>query len=179
MSSQPTTFDCPGNYIASAPTTLRCSKCNRPLMTKDAKHTPTGYVCPFYLTSRKTMMYNATPIQYLIVGALSLIAGVVAGFALNLAGSIPFVSIIVTFFLAPAAGAAISEILRNTLKKTRGQYFAHVASVAVVVGAAFFTIVPAVLSLARGNLAGIWSWIPVVGLGILVSALVARIKVWS
>src|SRR6266545_2828027 len=58
-------FDCP--YQASGPTTLRCAKCNRPLMAKDARRTPTGYVCPYYIKARVATFYNASPEHYVIV----------------------------------------------------------------------------------------------------------------
>src|SRR5512140_2821638 len=74
-------FDCP--YVASGPTTLRCSKCNRPLMAKDAVRTPTGYVCPYYVKARVATFYNARPEHYVIVAIVALVLGGIAGFILN------------------------------------------------------------------------------------------------
>src|SRR5215831_11746301 len=89
-------FNCP--YVASGETTLRCSKCNRPLMAKDAKRTPTGYVCPYYVKARVATFYNARVEHYVIVAAIALILGVVAGFILRFLGSIGFFAIILVLF---------------------------------------------------------------------------------
>jgi uncharacterized YccA/Bax inhibitor family protein len=82
--------DCPGNYVASLPTTLRCARCTRPLLVKDAKRTPTGYVCPYYVKARVATFYNANALHHVGVGVLALIGGIVAGLALQLIGTIGF-----------------------------------------------------------------------------------------
>jgi len=68
--SSPPEFACPGNYVAPQPSSLRCAKCGRPLDVKDARYTPTGYVCPYYVKARVATFYNAGFVHYLVVGAL-------------------------------------------------------------------------------------------------------------
>ena len=169
-------FDCP--YQASGPTTLRCSKCNRPLMAKDAVRTPTGYVCPFYVKARVATFYNARPEHYVIVAIVALVLGVVAGFALSFMGRIGFFAIILTLFGGPLIGGIVAEAIRRVLGKTRGQYFWLTAAIAMVIGAAFFTVLPALAGLLISpSLNSIFGLIPLVGLGLAVSTLIARMRI--
>ena len=163
-------IDCP--YQATGPTTLRCSKCNRPLMPKDARRTPTGYVCPYYIKARVATFYNAHPVHYVIVVAVALVLGAAAGFALRFVSSIGFFAIILAFFVGPVIGGIIAEAIRRVLGRTRGQYFWLAAAIAMVVGAAYFTLLPILFQadLIRGL-------ISLLGLGLAVSALVARMRV--
>lgn len=166
---------CP--YVASGPTTLRCSKCNRPLMPKDARRTPTGYVCPFYIKARVATFYNAQPIHYVIGGAIALGLGVVGGFVLQLVGSIGFFAIILSAFVGPIVGGVVAEAIRRALGKTRGQYMWLVAAISMGVGAAYFTILPPIVFLLAGSPRFIFALIPVLGLALAIGALVARMRV--
>jgi hypothetical protein len=168
-------FDCP--YQATGPTTLRCSKCNRPLMPKDARRTPTGYVCPYYVKARVATFYNASPVHYVIVAGVALVLGVVAGLALRLVGGIGFFSIILTLFAGPLIGGIIAEGIRRVLGKTRGQYFWLAAAIGTVVGAAWFVVLPVLAQFLAGSPGALFALIPVVGLGLAVSTLVARMRI--
>jgi hypothetical protein len=164
-------FNCP--YQASGETTLRCSKCGRPLMAKDARRTPTGYVCPYYVKARVATFYNATPIHYVIVAAISFVLGIVAGFALRLVGNIGFFAIILSLFAGPIIGGVVAEAIRRVMPRTRGQYFWLAAAVGLVVGAAI-PLLPLLFQILAGN---IFALIPLVGLGIAVSTLIARMRI--
>ncbi len=168
-------FDCP--YVAGGPTTLRCSKCNRPLMARDAVRTPTGYVCPFYVKARVATFYNARVEHYVIVAVVAFVLGVVSGFALNILGNIGFFAIILILFGGPIIGGVVAEVIRRVLGRTRGQYFWLTAAIAMVVGA-LFTILPALLRfLFVPSIGSLFALIPVVGLGLAVSTLIARMRV--
>lgn len=172
-------FDCPGDYQAAVPSTLRCSKCNRVLAVKDAQRTPTGYVCPYYVKARVATFYNAQPQHYLVAGAIALALGVVLGIALRLVGSIGFFSIILTLFAAPAIGGLIAEAVRRALKamgNARGQYTWLVAAICTVIGAAYFTILPPLFLLLAGSPNFIWALIPFAGLVLAVGTIVARLR---
>jgi hypothetical protein len=171
------TIDCPGNYQAPAPTTLRCSKCNRPLAVKDARRTPTGYVCPYFVKARVATLYNATPLQHVVVGLIAIPLGMAAGIALQLASSIPFLGIIATLFVAPIAGGAVPEIVRRIFKKTRGQYFWLAGTIGAIVGASPFVVIPFLLALLGGGFGAIWALIPIIGLGVMVSTMIARMRI--
>lgn len=167
--------DC--SYVASGPTTLRCSKCNRPLMPKDARRTPTGYVCPYYIKARVATFYTAQPIHYVIAAAVSLALGAAGGFVLRLASSVGLFAIILTIFLGPALGGIAAEAVRRALQKTRGQYMWVVAPAALAVGAAYFTVLPPLLLALAGSPSFLYALIPLGGLALAVSTMAARLRV--
>jgi hypothetical protein len=172
-------FDCPGNYVASVPSTLRCSKCNRVLAVKDAQRTPTGYVCPYYVKARVSTFYNARPEHYLVAGLIALVLGVALGFVLQLVGRIGFFALILTFFIGPAAGGLIAEAIRRALKamgNVRGQYTWLVAAICTVIGAAIFAVLPPLLLLLAGSPGFLFALIPFVGLVLAVGTVVARLR---
>jgi hypothetical protein len=169
--------DCPGNYVASQPTTLRCARCTRPLLVKDAKRTPTGYVCPYYVKARVATFYNANALHHVGVGALALVGGLISGFAFQLIGSIGFFSIILTTMAAPAIGAGFAEVVRRIFGKTRGQYFWLVATICIVLGASPIIILPALLSLLSGSFGALWALIPIAGLVIMLGTVIARMRI--
>jgi len=169
-------FDCPGNYVSPTPSTLRCAKCSRPLAVKDAVRTPTGYVCPYYVKARVATFYNATPLHHAAVFGITLALGVLVGIGLRLIGGIGFFSIIIMMAAAPAAGAGIAEVVRRMLKKVRGQYFWAAATAGIVLGAAPSVILPVLLALLGGGFPGLSTLIQLLGLGLLISALIARMR---
>lgn len=176
-------FDCPGNYVAPAPTTLRCAKCSRPLMVKDAKRTPTGYVCPYYVKARVATFYNAGWIDYLPVIVIALIGGVIAGIVMRAVGGF----ILFAPVVGGAVGAGVAEVIRRVMKGKRGQNFWLVAAISLVLGAGMVILGPllAVLALAgadggrlqygAGSLIG--SVMPLIGLAIAVGALITRMRI--
>ncbi len=168
-------FDCPGNYVSPTPSTLRCAKCERPLAVKDAVHTPTGYVCPYYVKARVATFYNATPLQHVLVFLLTLPLGMFTGLGLRLISSISFLAIIILMTAAPAAGAGIAEVVRRVFKRIRGQYFWLAAAVGVGLGAAVVVAGP-LLALLAGRFPSLMSFLPLLGLGVLISALIARLR---
>lgn len=172
-------FDCPGNYVASVPSTLRCSKCNRVLAVKDAVRTPTGHVCPYYVKSRVATFYNAQPQHYIVAALIAFVLGIGVGIALQLVGRIGFFAIILTIFVGPAAGGLVAEAVRRTLKamgNARGQYIWLTAAIAMVIGAAFFTVLPPLFALLAGSPNFIFALIPAAGLVMAVGTLVARMR---
>jgi hypothetical protein len=170
-------YDIECQYVATGPTTLRCSKCNRPLMTKDARHTPTGYVCPYYVKARIATFYNAKPEHYALVAVVAVVLGAIAGFVLRLAGGIGFFSIIITLFAGPAIGGLVAEAIRRVLGKVRGQYFWLAAAIAFVIGGAYFTVLPVLVLFLAVSPNALFALIPVVGLGLAVSTMIARMRI--
>ncbi len=172
----PAAFDCPGNYQAAAPSTLRCAKCNRPLAVKDAQRTPTGYVCPYYVKARIATFYTAGPKQYVLAALIAFVLGIGIGFVLQFVGRIGFFALILTIFMGPAAGSLVAEAIRRANGKDRGQHIWLVAAIAMVIGAAYFAVLPALFALLAGSPGFIFALIPVVGLAIAVTTLVARLR---
>ncbi len=172
--------DCPGNYVAARPSTLRCAKCDRPLDVRDARHTPTGYVCPYYVKSRVATFYNAGLHHYLATALIAVIAGALAGFLLRLVGNIGFFAIILTVFVAPLAGSLIAEAIQRALRimgKARGQHIWLVAAIGTALGAAAFIVPPIILLLLIGSPAALFALIPALGLVLTISTLVARLRI--
>ncbi|MCS7056717.1 MAG: hypothetical protein NZM18_11165 [Thermoflexales bacterium] len=169
-------FDCPGNYRAATPSTLRCAKCDRPLAVKDAQRTPTGYVCPYYVKARVATFYTAGPRHYLLAALIAFGLGVGIGLVLQLVGRIGFFALLLTIFVGPAAGSLIAEAIRRANGKERGQYIWLVAAIATVIGAAYFTVLPALVALLVGSPGFIFALIPIVGLVLTVGTLIARLK---
>ena len=170
-------FDCPGNYLAPTPTTLRCSRCNRLLATKDARQTPTGYVCPYFVQSRVARFYTAGPQHYAIAVAIAFVLGIGIGFILQLIGRVGLFAIILTVFAAPAAGGAVAEAIRRVNGKNRGQHIWLAAAIALGVGSAPFTILPPLVGLLAGSPGFLFALIPTVGLALAISTLVARLRI--
>ena len=169
-------FDCPGNYRTPTPSTLRCSKCNRPLAIKDAQRTPTGYVCPYYVKARVASFYTAGPKQYILAVLIAFVLGIGIGFVLQLVGRIGFFALILTIFIGPAAGGLVAEAIRRVNGKERGQYIWLFAAIAMGVGAAYFTVLPVLFALLAGSPGFIFALIPVAGLALAVTTLVARLR---
>ncbi|MCX6018156.1 MAG: hypothetical protein NTZ50_06555 [Chloroflexi bacterium] len=76
---------------------------------------------------------------------------------------------------APAAGAGIAEVVRRVFKRIRGQYFWLAAAVGVGLGAAVVVAGP-LLALLAGRFPSLMSFLPLLGLGVLISALIARLR---
>ncbi len=173
----PELLPCPGNYVATAPTSLKCAHCTRPLMVKDAKRTHNGYVCPHYVKSRVATFYNASPLHHALLGLLMLVAGVVVGFALQLVPS--FLGFYLMFIVGPALGAGLAELARRVFRKTRGQYFWLVAAVCVTIGALLVVGLP-LLRAAIGGGIGVglsFGVVPLLGLVLAVGTLIARMRI--
>ncbi len=171
---------CEYGYRASAPTTLKCAKCTRPLMVKDARQTPVGYVCPNYVKGRIASAYNAGPQHYVVAGVIALVMGVIAGFALSLVSNVGFFGFILMTFVGPAAGGIIAEAIRIPLKKmgkARGQYIWLVAAICVGIAASPFLLLPALLALLSGSLSFIGSAIGLYGLAVTIATLIARLRI--
>lgn len=171
-------FDCPGNYISPDPNTLlKCAKCERKLAAKDAQRTPTGYVCPYFVKARVATFYSANAGHYVVAALIALIGGVILGILLNLVSAIGIFSIMIMLIAAPAAGGAIAEAVRIALRKmgnARGQYIWLVGSICIALGAAYFNVLPALAQFLRGSPNALFALIPVVGLGLAISAFIAR-----
>lgn len=136
--SSPPEFACPGNYVASQPSSLRCAKCGRPLDVKDARYTPTGYVCPYYVKARVATFYNAGFVHYLAVGALCFVLGLLIGVLMRLVVvPIPFFSLWITLILAPLLGGGVAELIRRVMRAmgdVRGQHTWLVSAVLLSIG---------------------------------------------
>ncbi len=142
-------------------TLLRCNKCGRPFCIKCLERTPVGYRCKECLSIQRAGYYTATPVDYVIVALVGVVASVIGGAIAALLGGI---FLLLSIFYAPFAGGIISEAVHWSIQRRRGRYVWLVACASVVVGgligAGFF---PLVALLGRGlGLLGVLLSLPVV-----------------
>lgn len=108
--------------------TLRCNRCGKPITPAEAVQTPTGYRCRECVRQQQKIYDTSKPLDYvwgaIIAVALSLGASFLAGF-------LGFFTVL----LAPAAGAAIAEVVRAATRKRRSVLLFRLVGAGVIVGA--------------------------------------------
>ena len=109
-------------------TLLRCNNCERPICTKCAVLTPTGYRCKECVRGQQKVFETANTGDFILA---TLVAG-----GLSLLGSyvVPLLGFF-TIFLAPLAGTAIAEIVTRITGRRRSKTLFYLIAGAMVVGA--------------------------------------------
>ena len=123
-------------YCANHPTvetTLRCSRCEKPICPKCAVLTPTGYKCKDCVRSQQKVFDNAEWYDYPIACA---IAGGIAFLGSLLVSILGFFMI----FVAPLVGGGIGEIVRIAVRRRRSKLLSQLTVIAAVLGS---IIIPA------------------------------------
>lgn len=135
----------PTLYCANHPnveTTLRCNRCEKPICSKCAVLTPTGYRCRECVRGQQKLFNTAQWYDYLtvlvIVGLLSFLGSL-------LVTRIGFFTIL----LAPAAGFVIAEAARLVTQRRRSKRLFQLAALAAVLGALPFILI-ALIGLTSG-----------------------------
>lgn len=123
-------------------TTLRCNRCGRAMCAQCAVRTPVGYRCRECVREQQGTFYNAARTDYVIAAVLSLIVG---GIGAVLVSAIGFFYL--AFFLSPAAGAMIGNLVHRAVGKRRGRYTWAVAAGGIVLGAILVRLLPALFML--------------------------------
>jgi len=117
-------------------TSLRCNRCERPICTQCAVHTPTGYRCRECVREQQKIFNTAEWYDYLIgfgtAAALSLVASILL---VVISGFIGFFMWFVSFAIAGAAGAIIANITQSALRKRRSKQLFWLVAAGVVAGA--------------------------------------------
>ncbi|HVN54820.1 MAG TPA: hypothetical protein VMT46_10855 [Anaerolineaceae bacterium] len=140
-------------YCANHPnieTSLRCNRCERPICTKCAVLTPTGYRCKDCVRGIQKTYDTAEaidyPIAFIVAGILSFLGSLIAQY-------LGFFVI----FLAPIAGVIVAEAVRTAIRKHRSRSLYQIATIGAAVGS-LFPILPRVLGIlllySGGNLGG-------------------------
>lgn len=128
-------------------TTLRCNRCEKPICTKCAVLTPTGYRCTECVRGQQRVFNTAVWFDYI--------------FAINIALALAFIgSRIATLlgffalFIAPVAGGIIAEAIRFVVRRRRSKSLFQASASAAAIG----SLIPVVLSLVSGflNFSIIW-----------------------
>jgi hypothetical protein len=115
-------------------TTLRCTRCGRPMCTKCAVKTPVGYRCKQCVREQQDKFFTAQVIDYMIATGVSL---VISFFAAAIIARIWF---LIAIFLSPAVGGVIGTLVWRLTGKRRGRYTAIFVGTAVIAGALPFLL---------------------------------------
>ncbi|MGE5603567.1 MAG: B-box zinc finger protein [Nitrososphaerales archaeon] len=116
-------------------TGLRCHRCDRPICYQCAIKTPVGQICPDCYKAAQAKYYNGTSTDVVIGAVIALVLGLVFGaLAYMFLGLIGFFSFIIAFFVGPAAGGAVAEVIRRVLRRRRAQGLKIAAALGFIVG---------------------------------------------
>ena len=120
-------------YCANHPnveTALRCNRCEKPICSKCAVRTPTGYRCKECINNQQKVFNTALWYDYLSTfGATSL---------LSFLGSllVTFLPIaFLTILIAPLIGTVIGEAVKFVTQKRRSKYLNLIAVSGIILGA--------------------------------------------
>ena len=119
----------PTLYCANHPqteTTLRCSRCNKPICAKCAVLTPTGYKCKECVRGQQKAFETAELIDYPIAFSVAAVLSYLG----SLSGALGFFVI----FIAPIAGGLIAEAVRLLTRRHRSKNLFLLTAAAVAIG---------------------------------------------
>lgn len=140
-------------YCANHPsveTNLRCNRCEKPICTKCAVLTPTGYRCQDCVRNQQKVFDTAVWYDYILAIGI--------GFILSYIGSrvVPYIGFF-TIFVAPIAGMIIAEAIRAAIRRRRSNKLFILSGIAVALGA----LIPIILWLLWGFLSLTLVWLGV------------------
>ena len=125
-------------YCANHPETetyLRCNKCGKPICLKCAVLTEVGYRCKECIREQQNVFYNAMTydnwIAFAVAAGITMIAWPLVSFFLRATG---FFGWIIAALVGSGAGAALGQIIRQSVGKRRGRYIRHFTLAGIVVG---------------------------------------------
>ncbi len=116
-------------------TALACSRCATPICPKCMVAGAVGFLCPNCAAVGKSPLYQIKPERF----ALALVAGVAAG---AIAGVVLQHIGFFVFFVAPAIGGFLGEIILRATGRKRGTRVEVLAGASVVVGAGLSLLIP-------------------------------------
>ena len=148
MTSQSTPIYCANHPTVE--TSLRCNRCEKPICSKCAILTPTGYRCQECVRNQQKVFDTAVWYDYLLAIAI--------GFILSYIGSriVTYIGFF-TIFVAPIAGMIIAEAIRATIRRRRSNLLFLLTGIAVALGA----LIPIILWLLWGFLSITLVWLGV------------------
>ncbi len=113
-------------------TSLRCSKCEKPICPKCMVQTPVGARCPDCARLYKLPTYRVSTQHYLKAIGTGLGMAVVCGIVWGLVmGVVPF--FFLNFVLAAGVGYAIGNVISLSVNRKRGAGLATIAGIAVAI----------------------------------------------
>jgi hypothetical protein len=143
-------------------TSLRCNRCERPICTRCAVLTPTGYRCKDCVRGQQktfdTSEWYDYPIAFLLGAGLSFLGSLI----------VPALGFF-TIFLAPVAGGLIAEAIRLGIRRRRSKRLFQVGTLATALGASISLLVVvlgALFFLSQGGSAGFGALFPLLWRGV-------------
>ena len=138
-------------YCANHPnteTTLRCSRCEKPICAKCAVLTPTGYRCKECVRGQQKVFNTALWYDYL--------SAFLVGSLLSYLGSriVPALGFF-TIFIAPIAGVIIAEVIRFIVRRRRSKQLFQLTAAATALGSLPLLLLIAISTLSLMSRGGI------------------------
>ncbi len=127
-------------------TSLRCNRCDRPICSRCAIHTETGYRCPECIRIQQKIFDTAKWYDFILAICVSIILSLVGSLLVSIIG-------LFTIFLAPLAGMVISEVVRYVIHRRRNRKLFKLVGFAVFIGG-IITTIPSLISLVFGATSG-------------------------
>ncbi len=125
-------------YHPDRETRLRCNKCGKPICTECAIRTPVGYRCPDCVREVQDKFYTATSSDVIKGAVVAFLGGLATGFVTFLTilflGSFIFFGFLAAFFLGPALGGGVAELVRRAMGKRHARKFPIIGDLAFLVG---------------------------------------------
>jgi hypothetical protein len=135
--SEPVAANAP-MYCANHPETetyLRCNKCGKPICLKCAVLTEVGYRCKECIREQQNVFYNAMTsdnwIAFAVAAGITLVAWPIVAFLFKITGIFGW---IIAALVGSSAGAALAQIIRNSVGRRRGRYIRHFTLAGIVIG---------------------------------------------
>lgn len=126
MTEQPETIFCANH--PGRPTLLRCNRCEKPICTKCAVQTPTGYRCRECVRGQQktfeTAQWYDIPLAFVISFLLSFLGSLIAS-----------VMGFFVLFIAPIVGTIIAEAARSVTQRRRSQRLFLMVGIGTFLGA--------------------------------------------
>jgi len=114
-------------------TTLRCSKCDRPICAKCLVQTPVGARCPECARLYKLPTYTVSVTRYLMAAAVSAVLAVVIGYVWGLiAKRVPYFDL--NLLVGLPLGYAIGEMASLAVNRKRSLGLAAIGAAGVAIG---------------------------------------------
>lgn len=160
MSSEEPTLYCANH--PNVPTTLRCNRCEKPICSKCAIQTPTGYRCPECV--RGQLKVFSTTVWYDYPLAIGL-AGILSFLGSQMVTYLGFF----TLFVAPVAGVVIAEAVRFVIRRRRSKSLFTVSAIAAALGSLpniLIFLLGNLLVLSQGRMAGFGYLFPLIWQGL-------------
>lgn len=130
------------------PTSLRCNRCEKPICTRCAVLTPTGYRCKECVRGQQKVFDTASWYDY----PLALVtAGLLSFLGSQIVPRLGFFAL----FLAPIAGMIIAEAVRALIRRRRSRQLFMLTAAAAALGSLPGVIYLLVIALAAFSQGGI------------------------